>query len=184
VRFERSAIPGLVIVHSEAVTDERGSFARVWCRDRFAEEGLPTRFVQCSISSNHRRGTLRGLHYQEAPWAEAKLVRCVRGSAYDVALDLREGSPAWGHWAATVLDAAQGNAVVIPEGCAHGFQTLEDGTALLYEITAPYHAAAARGVRWNDPRFGILWPIMPPYVSERDERWPIWGGPEPEAGPR
>lgn len=179
--FERLAIDGLVEIMSEAACDARGSFARVWCRDAFASVGLPTAFVQTSISENHHRGTLRGLHYQEAPLREAKLVRCVRGSAYDVALDLRQGSPTFGAWIATVLDADRGNAVLIPEGCAHGFQTLEDHTVLLYEITAPYHAGAARGVRWSDPAFGIEWPYDEPLVSERDAAWPLYDPKEAEA---
>lgn len=173
MRFERLAIEGLVEVLSEAAHDARGSFARVWCRDAFADEGLPSSFVQTSISESHHRGTLRGLHYQEEPRSEAKLVRCVRGSAYDVALDLRQGSPSYGAWVATVLDSERGNAVLIPEGCAHGFQTLEDHTVLLYEITAPYYANAAKGVRWNDPAFGIEWPFDDPLVSERDAAWPL-----------
>jgi dTDP-4-dehydrorhamnose 3,5-epimerase len=138
--------------------DDRGFFARTWCRDEFAAAGIPTDWVQCNVSFNRRAGTLRGMHWQAAPHEEAKLVRCTAGAAYDVVLDVRAGSPTRGNWVAIELTAANHRAVFIPGGFAHGFQTLADGTEMFYHMSATYRPEDARGVRWDDPAFGIAWP--------------------------
>jgi len=172
VIFTALRLPGAYAIEPEPATDERGFFARLWCAREFAARGLRTDFVQSSISSNRRRGTLRGLHYQLAPHAEAKLVRCIRGAAYDVIVDLRPESPTFQQWHACELTPENGHAVYIPEGVAHGFQTLTDDTELLYEITACYAPQHARGARWNDPAFAIDWPVDGPIVSSRDQSYP------------
>jgi dTDP-4-dehydrorhamnose 3,5-epimerase len=139
----------------------------------FAAHGLPAALVECNISYNARRGTLRGLHYQAAPHAQPKLVRCTAGAVLDVIVDLRPESPTFTRWAAVELTAANRLALFIPEGMAHGFETLADGTELLYQMSTPYRADAGRGVRWNDPAFGIAWPIDPPIViAARDASYP------------
>jgi dTDP-4-dehydrorhamnose 3,5-epimerase len=172
VIFRETAVAGVWIVDPEPHTDERGFFARTWCAREFAERGLSARFVQASVSHNPRRGTLRGLHYQAAPHAEAKLVRCTRGAVYDVALDLRPGSPTYRRHVAVVLDARSHRALYIPEGCAHGFQTLEDDTDVLYQMSAFHAPEAARGVRWDDPAFAIPWPAAERLISARDRAYP------------
>jgi dTDP-4-dehydrorhamnose 3,5-epimerase len=158
MRFLLTALPGVFVVEPEPKADDRGFFARTWCRDEFAARGLTTTWVQCSVSFNHKVGTLRGMHWQAAPHEEVKLVRCTSGAAYDVVLDLRPTSPAFKQWVAVELTAANRRAVYIPAGCAHGFQTLADATELFYQMSEFYHPEAARGARWDDPAFGILWP--------------------------
>ncbi len=167
-------LPGAYAIEPEPAADERGFFARLWCAREFQARGLKTDFVQSSLSSNRRRGTLRGLHYQLPPHAERKLVRCIRGAAYDVIVDLRPESPTYLSWHACELTAENGRAVYIPEGVAHGFQTLVDDTELLYEIT-PFHSPAhSTGVRWNDGQLNIRWPLpQNPILSERDANLPI-----------
>lgn len=166
--FRETALAGVILIEPERQCDARGHFTRIFCRKEFAAHGLQTEFVQTSASVNVRRGTLRGLHYQAAPSAETKLVRVVRGAAFDVAVDLRPGSASYGRWVAAELSAENGLMLYIPPGCAHGFQTLADDTELLYQI-APYHdPAAQRGVRWNDPALNVAWPIPDPILSERD----------------
>lgn len=169
--FKNAILEGVFEVESEEYADERGFFARTWCREEFRTQGLNSELAQCSISFNHRRGTLRGMHYQIAPHAEAKLVRCTRGSLFDVALDLRPGSPTFGRWAAAELTADNRRAFYIPEGCAHGFLTLEDNTEVFYQISEFYHPGSARGVRWNDPAFRIAWPAEIAVISERDRTY-------------
>jgi dTDP-4-dehydrorhamnose 3,5-epimerase len=156
----------------QLLCDERGFFARSWCEREFREHGLNSELVQCSISFNKERGTLRGVHYQAAPNPEAKLVRCTRGSLYDVALDLRPDSSTYLKWTAAELSAENHRALYIPEGCAHGFLTLEDQTEVLYQMSEFYYPEAARGVRWNDPAFGIEWPGKVEVISERDRIYP------------
>ena len=181
MRFTETDLPGAYVVDLEQRADDRGFFARIWCQDELAAEGLTTELAQCSLSRNTRAGTLRGMHYQEAPHEEAKLVRCVRGAIYDVIVDLRLGSSAYGQWVGVELDAAAGRALYVPQGFAHGFQTLADDTDVLYMISAPYVPDAAAGVRWDDPFFGIAWPAAPTRViSERDRAWPDF---EPEPRP-
>ena len=172
MNFSETCIPGVFEVRLEPLYDERGFFARTWCRDEFKSHGLNSNLVQCSISYNKRKGTLRGLHHQLAPYQEVKLVRCTQGSIYDVVLDLRMDSPAFKRWTAATLSAANRNMFYIPEGCAHGFLTLEDHTEVLYQMSQVYDAESARGVRWNDPAFGIQWPAAVEVISDRDRSYP------------
>ena len=168
MRFLPTKLPGVFVVEMEMREDERGSFARSWCRDEFAAQGLDTNLAQCSVSFNKRRGTLRGMHFQAEPHAEVKLVRCTAGAVYDVAVDLRPASPTFRQWTATELTAENYRAMYVPLGCAHGFQTLTDGAEILYHMSEFYQPGAGRGVRWNDPAFGIRWPVANPFLSERD----------------
>ena len=172
MRFTPAGLPDTVIVDIEERVDARGLFARTFCEEEFASAGLPTRFVQSSVSFNAHRGTLRGLHYQVPPKAEGKLVRCTRGAVYDVVLDLRSSSPAYLRSISVELTAENRRALYIPPGCAHGFQTLLDDSEVLYLMTEFYAPETARGVRWNDPLFGIAWPIGNPTMSERDATYP------------
>jgi dTDP-4-dehydrorhamnose 3,5-epimerase len=171
--FQQTAVPGVFMIEPERHCDARGHFTRTFCRAEFAARGLCADFVQTSASVNTQRGTLRGLHYQAAPAAETKLVRVVRGAAYDVAVDLRLDSPTYGRWVAAELSAENGRILYIPAGCAHGFQTLADDTELLYQIAPDYEPALSCGVRWNDPTLGIAWPIANPILSERDRTLPV-----------
>jgi dTDP-4-dehydrorhamnose 3,5-epimerase len=172
VRFEATPLPGAYVIEAEPVSDNRGFFTRTWCAEEAGHLGLDTRVAQCSLSHNRLRGTIRGLHFQLPPHAETKLVRCVRGALYDVLVDLRGDSPTFGRWFAVDLTAANLKAVYIPAGFAHGFQTLEDQTEVLYQISVPYCPEAARGVRWDDPALGISWPLPPTALSPRDAAWP------------
>jgi dTDP-4-dehydrorhamnose 3,5-epimerase len=164
-----------MVVESEPIEDERGHFARTFSSEEFAAHALDARVSQCSASFNARAGTLRGLHYQAAPHGEAKLVRCTRGAVFDVAVDLRPDSPSYLSWCGVELTADNGLALFVPEGCAHGFQSLEDATEVLYQISTPYVPDAARGVRWDDSAFAIKWPQAPPegrIMSDRDAAYP------------
>lgn len=172
MKFHETKIPGVFEIHIEPLDDERGFFARAWSLEEFKTHGLNTRLVQCSISFNERKGTLRGVHYQSAPFEEAKLVRCTRGAIYDVALDLRPSSPAFKNWFATVLTAENHHMVYVPEGCAHGFLTLEAKSEVFYQMSEIYSAESARGVRWDDPAFRIAWPENVEVISERDRSYP------------
>lgn len=172
MRLSPLALAGVMLVETEPALDERGLFARTYCREEFARHGIHGDLVQCSVSWNARRGTLRGLHLQLAPSAEGKLVRCVRGRLLDVVLDLRPGSASFLRHAALELDGASRRAVYIPPGCAHGFQTLEDDTEVLYSMSDYYQPALAAGVRWDDPAFGIRWPVTDPILSPRDAVYP------------
>jgi dTDP-4-dehydrorhamnose 3,5-epimerase len=171
VRFTETKLPGVYLIDVEPIGDERGFFARTWARDEFAARGISVEIAQCNLSGNARAGTLRGMHYQAPPHAEVKLVRCTRGALYDVALDLRPDSPTYKKWVAAELTAENRRAFSIPEGCAHGFQTLADDTEVFYQISAPYVPDAARGVRWDDPAFGIEWPLPVSVISERDAQY-------------
>jgi dTDP-4-dehydrorhamnose 3,5-epimerase len=172
MRFTPSDLADIVIVDVEPHVDGRGLFARTFCEAEFAAAGLPTRFVQSSVSFNTRRGTLRGLHYQAPPKPEAKLVRCTRGTIHDVVVDLRPSSATFLRWISVELTAENRRALYIPGGCAHGFQTLTDDAEVLYLMTEFYAPELARGVRWNDPVFGVEWPIADPRLSERDATYP------------
>lgn len=173
MRFVETGIAGVVRVELEPFEDERGSFARIWCEEELAAHGLTAGLAQASVSRNTKAGTLRGMHFQHAPHEEAKLVRCTRGAIFDVALDLRRGSPTFLRWYGARLTAEDGAALFVPEGCAHGFQTLVDDTEVLYLISARYEPAAATGVRWDDPAFGIEWPdAAVRTLSARDRGWP------------
>jgi dTDP-4-dehydrorhamnose 3,5-epimerase len=170
--FEQTELPGAYLIEIERRPDERGFFARTFCEREFAEHGLPVRFPQCNLSNNLRAGTLRGMHYQAAPLWEAKLVRCVRGAVYDVIIDLRPDSPARYRWLGAELSADNGRALYVPEGFAHGFITLADHTDVFYHMSEFFRPDGARGLRWDDPRFGIRWPIAPSVISERDATYP------------
>ena len=150
------------------MVDERGFFARTWCQKEFAERGLSAKVVQCSLSFNTRKGTLRGMHFQAAPYAETKLVRCTRGAIYDVVIDMRSQSPSFKEWIGLCLTDKNRHMVYVPEGCAHGFLTLEDDTEVSYQMSASYNPEAARGVRWNDPAFRVEWPAKVQVISKRD----------------
>jgi len=172
VIFRETTVAGVVVVDLERHEDNRGFFARTWCQREFAEHGLDARLVQCSLSWNRRRGTLRGLHYQAPPHAEAKLIRCTRGALWDVALDLRRQSPTFGRHLGVELTGGNRTMLYIPEGVAHGFQTLEDDTEVFYQMSEFYAPEAAQGVRFDDPAFGIRWPIPDPIMLERDRAYP------------
>jgi dTDP-4-dehydrorhamnose 3,5-epimerase len=172
MRFCETKVAGAWLIEPEPVADERGFFARVFCREEFAEHGLNPDLAQGNVSWNHAKGTLRGMHYQAAPHQEAKLVRCTRGAIWDVALDLRSGSPTYLAWAGYELSDANRSMLYVPEGCAHGFLTLTDGAEVAYQMSAPYASAAARGVRWNDPAFGINWPGEVAVINPRDAGYP------------
>jgi dTDP-4-dehydrorhamnose 3,5-epimerase len=166
--FDPAPLSGAFVVRLEERHDQRGFFARTWCREEFLARGLSGDFVQASVSSNHRRGTLRGLHYQAPPVAEAKLVRCTRGRIHDVIVDLRRRSPTFRRWFATELSAENRHMLYVPQGFAHGFLTLEDGAEVAYQMSAPYRSESARGFRYDDPAFAIEWPFRPLVVGERD----------------
>jgi len=163
-----TAVAGAFIVEVTPHADDRGLFARTFCADAFAAHGLASVYPQCNVSQNHKRGTLRGLHYQADPKPEAKLVRATRGRAFDVAVDLRRESESYLRWAAVVLDAAKHNAFYIPTGCAHGFLTLSDDCELFYQMSEPYVPELQRGVRFDDPAIAIAWPFAPAVISARD----------------
>lgn len=173
LRFLATDIPGAFVIEPKASEDSRGLFARTFCAREFARAGIHLRIAQCGTSFNPRRGTLRGMHYQTAPHAEAKLVRCTRGAIYDVMLDIRESSPAYRRWVAAELTAENRRMVFIPEGVAHGFQTLADDSEVSYEISEFYHPECAGGRRWNDPAFQIAWPETPRVISERDANFEL-----------
>jgi len=173
MRFTPLAIPGVWLVQAEPRPDPRGHFARTFCAAEFGAHGLPATFQQCNLSFNARSGTLRGLHWQDDPAPEGKLVRCTRGAAFDVAVDIRPGSATRGTWVARTLTADGADALYIPPGFAHGFQTLEDGTEIFYQMTTSYRGDLARGMRWDDPAVGIAWPLPDPILSERDAQLPL-----------
>lgn len=175
MNFAQLPILGAFVLEPERFSDDRGHFARTYCAREFAEHGLDAAIAQCSTSFNTRAGTLRGMHYQAEPYAEAKLVRCTRGAVYDVLLDLRAASPSFLRWHSVELTAENGLALFVPSGCAHGFQTLRDASEVFYQISVRFEGAAARGVRWDDPAFGIEWPDAPAgdrTMSQRDASYP------------
>jgi len=174
MRFTPVALGGPMIIDPEPREDARGSFIRTFCADEFAQAGLPDHFVQCSLSCNSRRGTLRGLHYQLYPHQESKLVRCTRGAVWDVAVDVRRHSVTCGRWVAVELSAENQRALFVPPGFAHGFVTLSDDTDVFYQITAFHRPELAAGLRWDDPAFGIAWPVSDPILSPRDRSYPDW----------
>ena len=175
MQFDKLEIAGAFAVTPEPNVDERGAFARLFCAREFASRGLVDRFVQHSVSLNARRGTVRGLHFQAAPFTETKLVRCVRGAIFDVIVDLRPKSPTFGRWCALDLSASAWTSIYIPEGCAHGYQTLRDDCEVEYLTTPEYAPAAARGIRWDDPAIAIAWPIPDDVIaSPRDRQMPLF----------
>jgi dTDP-4-dehydrorhamnose 3,5-epimerase len=173
LKFLPTPLAGAFVVELARIEDERGFFARSFCQEEFRGHGLSPLVAQCNVSWNRRKGTLRGLHYQAKPHEEAKLVRCTRGAVWDVIVDLRDGSPTRLRWHAVELNADNRLAFYIPEGFAHGFQTLQDDTEVLYQMSESYHPDLARGVRWDDPKLGIAWPLFDPVISERDRAYPL-----------
>lgn len=170
--FTETPLPGGFVIEPEPIADARGLLARTWCRRELESRGLQTQIAQCSVSATARKGTLRGLHYQVAPYAETKVVRCTRGSIYDVMVDLRPDSPTFTRYFAIVLSADNRLSLYVPAGCAHGFQTLEDDTELFYQISEFHSPEHAHGVRWDDPLFQISWPSDAHTISERDRSYP------------
>jgi dTDP-4-dehydrorhamnose 3,5-epimerase len=170
--FQETGLKGAFVIEPEPREDERGFFARTWCQREFAAEGLPSQWVQCNISFNRQRGTLRGMHYQIAPKEEEKLVRCTMGAIYDVIIDLRPESPTFRQWLAVELTADNRRMLFIPKGFAHGFQTLVDDTEVFYQMSEFYAPEYARGVRWDDPAFMVSWPAEKRIISERDRGFP------------
>jgi dTDP-4-dehydrorhamnose 3,5-epimerase len=176
MKFVATPLAGAFVIELEELGDERGFFARSFCGREFRAHGLDAAVAQCNVSFNRKRGTLRGLHYQAEPHAEAKLVRCTRGAIWDVIVDLRPGSATVRRWFAAELSAENRRALYAPAGFAHGFQTLADDSEVLYQMSESYHAELARGVRWNDPGLAVPWPIAQPIVSERDRALPLLDG--------
>lgn len=172
MQFFETPLAGVYLVELEKIRDDRGYFARSWCREEFEAHGLNPAMVQMNTGFSYRKGTLRGLHYQEPPYAEAKLVRCTRGVLYDVVVDLRPDSPTFCHWFGIDLTDEDGTMVYAPEGCAHGYQTLTDNTELSYLTSQIYRRDSARGVRYDDPAFNIRWPMKVAVISEADQTWP------------
>ena len=170
--FTETKLPGAYVIEVERREDQRGFFGRTFCREEFEAHGLNSQVVQCNTSFNKRKGTLRGMHFQAVPFAEAKLVRCTSGSIYDVIIDLRPASRTFKQHFAVELSAANQRMLYIPENMAHGFQTLEDDTEVFYQMSQMFSAEHARGVRWNDPAFGIEWPADERIITERDRNYP------------
>ena len=171
--FTETELPGAFIIDLERLCDERGFFARTWCRHEFEEHGLNSDLTQCSISFNEKKGTLRGMHWQEAPYEEAKLVRCTRGAIFDVVLDMRPTSVTFKKWFAVELSSQNRKMLYIPAICAHGFQTLEDESEVLYQIAGDYCSAAARGVRFDEAEFGIKWPLEVAVIAAQDRSFDL-----------
>ena len=171
--FIETALKGAFIIEPELIHDQRGFFASIWSQKEFANHGLGAPVVQANLSLNKRRGTLRGMHFQIRPHQEAKLVRCTAGSIFDAIIDLREDSPSFHQWVGVELSISNHLMLYVPEGFAHGFQTLEDNTEVAYQISEYYHPESARGVRWDDPAFGINWPVPVTVISERDRHHPL-----------
>ena len=172
MKFLPLPLQGAFLIEPEPVTDKRGFFARSFCANEFERHGLETRFVQCNISFNKKKGTLRGMHFQGAQYKETKLVRCTTGSIYDVIVDIRQESSTYKKWFATDLSAASRRMLYVPNGFAHGFLTLEDNTEVFYQMTEIYHPEYSRGVRWDDPELAIDWPQEVIIVSDRDQQYP------------
>jgi dTDP-4-dehydrorhamnose 3,5-epimerase len=177
MKFSRTPVDGAWIIEPELRVDERGFFARVWDRDEFAAYGLSMQFAQCNNSASRLKGTLRGLHWQAEPFGEIKLVRCVRGAVFDAVADVRPHSATFGRWAGLELTEENRVWLYVPAGCAHGYLALEGNSEVLYATTAPYEPSAERGIRWNDPLFGIRWPdVGAIQVSQKDRSWPDFEG--------
>ena len=183
MKFIETALNGVFIIEPEPAGDERGFFARTWCREEFQRYQLNTTIAQCSLSFNKKKGTLRGMHYQVEPFRETKVIRCTRGAIYDVAVDLRRDSPSFGQWVGMELTAGNHKMVYIPEGLAHGFISLEDNTEVHYQISQVYSVQHACGVRWDDPMFDIKWPPGEKILSERDRNWPLFHADAPGNSP-
>jgi dTDP-4-dehydrorhamnose 3,5-epimerase len=180
--FREQSLSGVQVIDIERKEDERGFFGRTWCAQEFADHGLNPALVQCSLSFNRKRGTLRGMHYQARPHEEAKLIRCSMGAIHDVIIDLRPGSATYKKWLGVELTAESRRMLYVPEGFAHGFITLVDATEVIYHMSTLFHADSARGVRWDDPAFGIRWPMPPAVIAPRDQQYPDYTGPSASSG--
>lgn len=176
MKFEQTTLQDAVLITLDRRGDERGWFARTFCRDTFAAQGLETEFVQHNGSLSRTRGTLRGMHFQRGVAAEVKLLRCVTGAVIDIIIDLRPESPSYKRWEAFELSAENGRLLYVPRGFAHGFQTTTDDVEMHYLVSAPYTPQAEGGVRWNDPAFKLAWPLAPTVMSEKDRNWPDFRG--------
>lgn len=172
MEFAETALKGAYVIRLKKLEDARGYFARAWCCDEFERQGLNANMLQLNVGFSHSRGTVRGMHYQLPPHAEAKFIRCTRGSIYDVIVDLRKESPTFGRWLGQELTADNGLMLYAPEGFAHGYQTLQDDSEMYYFTTARYAPTAACGVRYDDPHLGINWPLPVSLISEADRNWP------------
>lgn len=172
MKFTESRIPGAWIVDLTEIHDDRGFFAVTWRPEEFRQRGIEPAVAQCNLAFNHKRGTLRGMHFQSAPHAQAKIVRCTRGALLDVIIDLRPESPAYCQWDAVELTAENHRMLYLPAGLAHGYLTLSDDTEAYYHASTPWVREAESGVRWDDPAFGVAWPSAPAIISDRDATWP------------
>lgn len=176
MEYRTGEVAGAMVVEPEPRRDERGWFARLWCAEEFAAKGLIAGIAQVNTAVSPRRGTLRGMHFQLPPHDEVKVVRCFRGAVFDVVVDLRRDSPTWKRWMGVELTAVNARMLYVPQGCAHGYLTLEDDAELMYLTSRPYAPEAARGVRYDDPAFGIRWPAPVTLVSAADAGWPLYAG--------
>jgi dTDP-4-dehydrorhamnose 3,5-epimerase len=173
MKFIPTTLQGAYVVELEKHSDERGFFTRMWCEKEFADKGLASRMVQENMSGNHKKGTIRGFHYQIAPHEEAKLVRCVKGAVFDVIIDLRPKSETYKQWIGIELNEEQKNMLYVPEGFAHAYQVLEDNTEVCYLVSQFYSPGSEKGIRWNDPLFKVIWPIQENLlISDKDQAWP------------
>lgn len=171
--FSGTPLAGVAVIEAEPIPDHRGHFARVWCGDEFGEAGLTRTWAQANIQFSPRVGTLRGMHFQLPPHDEVKLVRCTRGAVYDVAIDLRDSSPTYRQWFGVELSATNYRTMWVPEGCAHGFVTLEPDSEVLYMTSKPFAAGHATGIRHDDPAVDVEWPVAVEVISDRDATWPL-----------
>ena len=171
--FKETTIPGAYVIEPERITDHRGFFARVWCKREFQQHGLNGELLQSNIGFSHRKGTVRGLHFQKFPHAESKIVRCTRGAIFDVVVDLRPDSATYKKWFGVDLTGENRKMIYVPEGMAQGYMTLEDCTEINYHTSQFFNLEAASGVRFNDPAFDIKWPMAPVVISEQDRNWPL-----------
>lgn len=172
--FKETKLDGAYIIEMELIEDERGFFARAWCKGELEECGLDSNLVQCNISFNKKKGTLRGMHYQCTPYEEAKVIRCTIGAIYDVIIDLRSESKTFKEWISIELTGANRKMLYIPKGFAHGFQTLEDNTEVFYQMSEFYNFKYSRGIRWDDKEFGIEWPVEVSIISDKDKSYESW----------
>ena len=179
MKFYKAELEGAYIIELDKLEDQRGFFARTWCQKEFEEQGLAARIAQANVSFNTRAGTLRGMHYQDAPKEETKLIRCTRGALYEVIIDLRRGSPTYKRWICAELTEQNYKMLYVPAQFAHGYVTLEDKTEMIYFMSEFYTPGVERGLRWNDPEFGIIWPRPVEVISDKDANWPDFSQQEP-----
>jgi dTDP-4-dehydrorhamnose 3,5-epimerase len=175
MRFVPTTLQGVFAIELERLEDQRGFFARAWCQHEFKEHGLNPHVVQCNLSFNRKQGTVRGMHYQVEPYQETKLVRCARGAIFDVVIDLRRHSPTFMRWFGIELSADNRKMLYVPEGFAHGYQTLQDDSEVFYQVSEFYQPGSEAGIRWDDPAFGIEWPLEGTMISEKDRAHPDFG---------